>query len=46
MKKEKTKVTEEQLKKMKGRTNWAKLVSEEKASNKKIQPTQKDARLL
>ncbi len=41
MKNKKTKITEKQLKEMKGRTNWARLVAEEKSSNKKIQPTQK-----
>ena len=30
-----------QLKKEKGQTCWAKLVAEERGSNKKIQPTQK-----
>ncbi len=35
MKNKKTKVTEEQLKNMKGRTNWAKLVAEEKTLTKK-----------
>ena len=33
--------TLEQIKKEKGRTCWAKLIAEERGSNKKIQPTQK-----
>jgi hypothetical protein len=33
--------TLEQLKKEKGKTYWARLIAEEKGSNKKIQPTQK-----
>jgi len=33
--------TLEQLKKEKGKTCWARLVAEERSSNKKIQPTQK-----
>ncbi len=43
MEKKMVRYTEEELKKMKGRTNWAKLIHEEEkeSANKKIQPTQK-----
>lgn len=46
MKKEKTRITEKQLKEMKGRTNWARLAAEEKSSNKKNQPRQKTGSLF
>jgi len=39
--KSKNRKTLEELKKEKGRTVWAKLIAEEKSSNKKMQPTQK-----
>lgn len=41
MERKKTRVTPEQLKNMKGKTQWAKLLAEEKSSNKQIQPTRK-----
>ena len=41
MEKKTVKYTKEELKKMQGRTHWAKLIQEEKSPNKKIQPTQK-----
>ena len=31
----------DEIKKKKGKTNWAKLIEEERNSNNKIQPTQK-----
>ena len=41
MEKKIVKYKKEELKKMKGGTHWAKLIQEEKTSNKKIQPAQK-----
>jgi len=35
------KYSKEELKKMKGNTNWARLAHDDKYPNKKIQPTQK-----
>lgn len=40
-KKKKTRVTLAEVQSMKGKTQWAKLVSEEKSTNKKVQPMQK-----
>jgi hypothetical protein len=41
MEKKIVKYKKEELKKMKGGTHWAKLIQEEKSSNKKIQPKQR-----
>ena len=42
MTKSKTKpMTLEEIKMKKGKTDWAKLIADEKNSNKKIQPTKK-----
>ena len=41
MEKKIIKYKKEELKKMKGGTHWAKLIQEEKSSNKKIQPKQR-----
>ena len=40
-KKKKTRVSLEEIQKMKGKTQWARLIVEEKSTNKKVQPLQK-----
>jgi hypothetical protein len=39
--KKKTRATLAEVQNMKGKTQWAKLLAEEKSTNKKVQPTKK-----